>query len=82
MNNNNSILTRVAITITPRLNNALYSPLFQQCGGITGFFQESDANIKLLFKENNLTTGAFPMVAASRRGAEKHGKTPYPNLRD
>ena len=55
MNNNNSILTRVAITITPRLNNALYSPLFQQCGGITGFFQESDANIKLLFKENNLT---------------------------
>ena len=55
MNNDNSTLNRVAITIAPRLNNALYSPLFQQCGGITGFFQESDKNIELLFKENNLT---------------------------
>ena len=55
MNNDNSILTRVAITMAPRLNNALYSPLFQQCGGIAGFFQERDANIELLFKENNLT---------------------------
>lgn len=54
MNNENSILTQVAITIAPRLNNALFSPLFQQCGGITGFFQESDSNIEILFKESNL----------------------------
>lgn len=55
MNSENTILTQVAITMAPRLNNALYAPLFQQCGGITGFFQETDANIETLFKENNLT---------------------------
>ena len=55
MNHDNATLTQVAITIAPRLNNALYAPLFQQCGGIVGFFEESNENIKLLFKEYRLT---------------------------
>ena len=55
MNSENAILTQVALTMAPRLNNALYTPLFQQCGGIAGFFQETDANIEALFRENNLT---------------------------
>lgn len=54
MNHDNATLTQVAITIAPRLNNALYAPLFQQCGGIAGFFEESNENIKLLFKEYRL----------------------------
>ena len=53
MNYENSILTKVAITMAPRLNNALFSPLFQQCGGISGFFEETDQNIEALFRENN-----------------------------
>ena len=56
MNYENSILTKVAITMAPRLNNALFSPLFQQCGGISGFFEETDQNIEALFRENNLTS--------------------------
>lgn len=54
MNNENTLLTHVAITMTPRLNNNLYSSLFQQCGGIEGFFQESDRNVEILFQENHL----------------------------
>lgn len=55
MNHENSILTMVAITMAPRLNNALFAPLFQQCGGISGFFKETDKNIEVLFRKNNLT---------------------------
>ena len=55
MNHENSVLTRVAITMAPRLNNALFASLFQQCGGISGFFEETDQNIEILFRENNLT---------------------------
>ena len=55
MNHENSVLTRVAITMAPRLNNALFASLFQQCGGISGFFEETDQNIETLFRENNLT---------------------------
>ena len=55
MNHENSVLTRVAITMAPWLNNALFAPLFQQCGGISGFFEETDQNMETLFRENNLT---------------------------
>ena len=55
MNHENSMLTMVAITMAPRLNNALFAPLFQQCGGISGFFKETDKNIEVLFRKNNLT---------------------------
>ena len=55
MNHENSVLTKVAITMAPRLNNALFASLFQQCGGISGFFEETDQNIETLFRENNLT---------------------------
>ena len=55
MNHENSVLTRVAITMAPRLNNALFASLFQQCGGISGFFEETDQNIDTLFRQNNLT---------------------------
>ena len=55
MTHENSVLTRVAITMAPRLNNALFIPLFQQCGGISGFFEETDQNIEALFRKNNLT---------------------------
>ena len=55
MNHENLLLSRVAITMTPRLNNTLFSHIFQQCGGLSGFFGETDRNIELLFQENNLT---------------------------
>lgn len=51
MTHENSVLTRVAITMAPRLNNALFIPLFQQCGGISGFFEETDQNIEALFRK-------------------------------
>lgn len=54
MNHENLILTRVAITMAPRLNNALFASLFQECGGISGFFEETEQNIKTLFRKNNL----------------------------
>ena len=54
MNHENLILTRVAITMAPRLNNALLASLFQECGGISGFFEETEQNIKTLFRKNNL----------------------------
>lgn len=54
MNHENSVLTRVAITMAPRLNNALFAPLFQQCGGISSFFEETGRNIEALFRRNNL----------------------------
>lgn len=56
MNYENSILTKVAITMAPRLNNALFSPLFQSMWRVSGFFEETDQNIEALFRENNLTS--------------------------
>ena len=51
MNDENPILTQVAITMVPRLNNSLFSSLFRQCG----VFEETDQHIEMLFRENNLT---------------------------
>lgn len=43
-----SILTQVAVTMLPKFNTQSSLPLFEQCGGIEGFFKESPAALESL----------------------------------
>lgn len=43
-----SILAQVALTMLPKFNSRSYLPLFEQCGGIEGFFNESQATLESL----------------------------------
>jgi DNA processing protein len=54
MNDENTLLTRVAITVAPKLNNQLYLPVMERCGGVEGFFRESDPAIRALFREHGM----------------------------
>ena len=51
MDTNFSTLARIALTMTPRLNNRLQTPLLERCGGAEGFFRESDAALAALLRE-------------------------------
>ena len=51
MDTNFSTLARIALTMTPRLNNRLQTPLLERCGGAEGFVRESDAALAALLRE-------------------------------
>ena len=42
MNRNSSVKARIAISLLPKLNSCIYLPLIERCGGLEGFFLESD----------------------------------------
>jgi DNA processing protein len=51
MNDENNQLLHVAITMAPKLNNRLYLPVIERCGGIEGFFREHERAIHALCGE-------------------------------
>ncbi len=54
MNIDNIPQAQVAASLIPKLNSTLYLPLFDQCGGIEGFFQESTETFNALCKTFNI----------------------------
>ena len=49
-----TMLAHVALTQVPRLNSVAYRPLFDRCGGVTGFFRERNEVIGMLLREAHL----------------------------
>lgn len=55
-----SIITQVAVTMLPnKLNTRSSLPLFEQCGGIEGFFKETPAALEALCRMYNISPQAF-----------------------
>lgn len=54
MNTDYPALSRVALTLLPRLNSFACLPLFEKCGGIEGFFNESKPAIDALCRDTHI----------------------------
>lgn len=59
MNSDSSLKMQVGITFLPKLNSRLYLPLIEACGGIEGFFLESEAALNALYLECHLKKDLF-----------------------
>lgn len=54
-----SVRSLVATSLLPRLNSNLCLPLIERCGGMEGFFLESEKALNALCLENGISTGLF-----------------------
>ena len=59
MKADSSIRSVVAASLIPRLNSTLCLPLIERCGGIEGFFWESDAALQHICREMNISARLF-----------------------
>lgn len=59
MNSNNALKMQAGMTFLPKLNSRLYLPLIEACGGIEGFFLESEAALNALYAEFHLKKDMF-----------------------
>ncbi len=66
MNWNSSVKARVAISLLPKLNSCIYLPLIERCGGLEGFFLESEQALNRLCQELNILPDTFNRQSAIR----------------
>ncbi len=59
MNSDSSLKMQVGMTFLPKLNSRLYLPLIEACGGIEGFFLESEAALNALYPAFHLKKDLF-----------------------
>lgn len=59
MQTESSIRTQVAVSLIPRLNSNICLPLIERCGGIEGFFQESENALEAIYREFNISPNLF-----------------------
>lgn len=59
MNSDSSLKMQAGITFLPKLNSRLYLPLIEACGGIEGFFLESEAALNTLYPAFHLKKELF-----------------------
>lgn len=59
MNSNSPVRMLVALSFLPKLNNRLYLPFIEKCGGIEGFFMETEHNLSAACRDFNLSPEAF-----------------------
>ena len=71
MENESSILSQVAISLMPRLNSNLCLPLIERCGGIEGFFQESEQALQAICREFNISDRLFDRPTALYQAGEE-----------
>ena len=62
-----AIQTQVAVTMLPKFNSRLYLPLFEQCGGIEGFFKENPAALENLCRATRLPSVHPTVTSLSKR---------------
>ena len=67
MNRNSSVKARIAISLLPKLNSCIYLPLIERCGGLEGFFLESDQTLNQLYRELNIPTDTFNRKTAQSK---------------
>lgn len=54
-----SARTQVAVSLIPRLNSNFCLPLIERCGGIEGYFLESDKALNAIYQELNISAHLF-----------------------
>lgn len=54
-----SVRTQIAISLLPRLNSNICLPLIERCGGMEGFFQESNIALRAIYQEFNISQDLF-----------------------
>ena len=54
----------IATSFIPRLNSNLCLPLVEKCGGIEGFFEESDKALSSLYKTFHISATLFDRKTA------------------
>lgn len=64
MNLNSSLQARVAISLLPKLNSGIYLPLIEKCGGLEGFFLESDQALQHIYQEFHMAPDSFDRKTA------------------
>lgn len=69
MNSNSSVQARVAISLLPKLNSCIYLPLIEKCGGLEGFFQESDRALQHIYQEFHMAPDSFDRKAAWQKAS-------------
>ena len=74
MSNDSSILMQVAISMIPRLNRMESLPLIEQCGGIEGFFQESQTALENLYHLFNIPKNAFNREESLKKAEKEMGE--------
>ncbi|GHV67187.1 DNA processing protein DprA [Bacteroidia bacterium] len=67
MDNQNNILSQIAVTMLPTLNSVLFLPLIKRCGDIEGFFTENDKALNKLYSEFNVKADFFARTKAMER---------------
>lgn len=60
----NMTTMQVAMTMLPKLNSTSLLPLFEKCGGIDGFFRESEKSLSFLCGEYRLSPGTYDRKSA------------------
>lgn len=70
MNSDSPIKMQVGISLLPRLNSRIYLSLIHACGGIEGFFLETDSALNALYSEFHLKNDTFKRKQALEQ-AEK-----------
>ena len=61
-----SVRTQVAVSFIPRLNSRFCLPLFERCGGMEGFFLESDRALDAIYRELGISARLFDRQKALR----------------
>lgn len=93
MKTESSVRSLVAVSLLSRLNSNLCLPLIERCGGIEGFFLESEKALQALYQESGISPGLFDRQKALKEAdlelsaIDKHGiricsveDTLYPEL--
>lgn len=71
MKTDSSVRAQIAVSVLPRLNSTLCLPLIERCGGIEGFFQESETALQMLYQEFNISSHLFDRAKALRKADEE-----------
>ena len=61
-----SVRMQVAVSLIPRLNSRFCLPLFGRCGGMEGFFLESDRALDAVYRELGVSARLFDRQKALR----------------
>lgn len=80
MNTNSSVRTQIALSLIPRLNSNFCLPLIERCGGIEGYFLESDKALNAIYQEFNISQNLFDRQKALHTADEELEKIDKHNI--
>lgn len=71
MKYDSALTMQVAVTMLPKLNTLTCLPLIEECGGIEGFFTETETAISGLYRDFNIRPGIFDRELAMQQALKE-----------